>query len=451
MRSKIYTTTCKDGVAETSEQCIPFQADPGVENNVVNLYPDVLYQVWDGFGGAITEASGYVYSQMDDGCKTELVNAYFGADSNNYRTVRVPIDSCDFSLESYSAMNDPADTELQSFSLSRAEQYVIPLLEAAQRAAGMPLEIMLSPWSPPAFMKTNGKKTGGGSLKKEYRDFWASYICRYILEYQKRGFSVKYLTIQNEPKAAQKWDSCEYTAQEEKEFLSDFLYPAMVKNKISDVSICIWDHNKERAFERACDMIDEKTSPMVGGVAFHWYSGDHFEAISLLKERFPDKKLIFSEGCVEYSHYDKNNQVRNAQIYAHDIIGNLNAGMNIFYDWNILLDQNGGPNYTGNFCDAPILYDTEQSKLEKKLSYTYIGHFSRHIMPGARRIASSKYTDEIETTSFRNPDDTLTVVLLNRTTKSLPVTLRLSGQICELVLPETSICTVNIIDLHLNE
>lgn len=448
MHSRILTTTCQDGKAVTSEQCISFMADPGVENNVVNLYPNVSYQVWNGFGGAITEAAGYLYSQMDDGCKKELINAYFGVNSNNYRMVRIPIDSCDFSLGSYSAMDDPADTELKSFSLSRDEQYIFPLLEAAQRASGMPLEIMLSPWSPPAFMKTNGEKAGGGFLKTEYRHLWASYICRYILEYKKRGFSVRYLTVQNEPQAAQKWDSCEFTAQEEKEFLRDFLYSEMVKNKINDVSICIWDHNKERAFERACDIIDQSTSSVVGGIAFHWYSGDHFDALSLLKEQFPGKKLIFSEGCVEYSHYDKNNQIHNAQIYAHDMIGNLNAGMNIFYDWNIVLDQSGGPNYSGNFCDAPVMYDTVQSKLEKKLSYTYIGHFSRYIIPGAKRIATSKYTDEIEATSFLNPDGTLATVLLNRTKKALPVTLRLSGQICEWVLPETSICTMNVSDIQ---
>lgn len=444
MYSKIFTTAYQNGKAVSSQRIIPFRADPGVENHVVNLYPDVNYQVWDGFGGAITEASGYLYSQMDEVRKKELVNAYFGAGSNHYRMVRIPIDSCDFSLGSYSAMNDPEDIELKNFSLSRAEQYIFPLLEAAQRAAGTSLEIMLTPWSPPPFMKTNGQKTSGGSLKTEYRDLWASYICRYLLEYKRRGFSVRYLTVQNEPKAAQKWDSCQYTAQEEKEFLRDHLYPAMRKNNINDVSICIWDHNKERAFERARDIIDEKMSSMVGGVAFHWYSGDHFDVVSLLRETFPEKKLIFSEGCVEYSHYNKNDELRNAQIYAHDIIGNLNAGMNAFYDWNLVLDQNGGPNYVGNFCDAPVMYHTEQSMLYRKLSYTYIGHFSRYIMPGARRIASSKYTDELEATCFRNPDGTLAAVLLNRTPKVLPVVLRLWGQICEMALPETSICTVNV-------
>jgi len=411
-----------------------------IEMKVVNLYPDIEYQTFLGFGGAITEASGYAYSKLSKDNQEKVLNHYFGEEGNCYHMVRSHIDSCDFSLGVYSAMTDPEDLKMESFTLQRDEQYILPLIIAAQEKSGEPFDLMLSPWSPPAFMKTNGEKVHGGKLKPEYREFWAEYICRYIKEYEKRGLQVNRLTIQNEPAAVQTWDSCIYTAEEEKEFLRDYLYPALVKNKLSHVKINIWDHNKERLYERASAIIDKDTTSIVDGVAFHWYSGDHFEAINITREAFPGKELIFTEGCVEYSRFGTN-QLHNAQMYAHDIIGNLNAGMTGSMDWNILLDEKGGPNHVGNLCDAPIMVDTEKDTFEVKLSFDYIGHFSRYIKKGAKRIALTKYTEKLEMTAFKNQDGTISLVVLNREEKDMPVVIRINGELIEFVVSANSIAT----------
>lgn len=438
---KLITTTYKENKLETSCTTKGFCEDKGIEMQVVNIYPQVGYQVFDGFGGAITEASGYAFSRMSKANQKRILDAYFGKEGNNYKIVRTHMDSCDFSLDQYEAMSDPTDTEFKSFNLDRDEKYILPLLREAQETVGESLSIMLTPWSPPSFMKTNEQRVRGGALKKEYREFWAEYICRYIKEYIRRGFSVKMLTIQNEPNATQSWDSCLYTAEEEKEFLRDYLYPAQVKNNLEHVEVSIWDHNKERVFERACTIIDEETDKMVQGVAFHWYTGNHFDAVKLTRERFPDKKLIHTEGCVEYSRFSDQGQLKNAQMYAYDILGNINAGMNAFIDWNIILDEKGGPNHVGNYCDAPIMCDTVNDKVQEKLSYTYIGHFSRYIQPGARRIASTKYTDKLSIVSLKNPDGTIVVVFLNCSKENVPVKLRLNGQVAEIEIPEKSIVT----------
>ena len=412
----------------------------GVENHVVNLYPEVEYQTMLGFGGAITEASGYAFSKLTKENQEKALELYFGDFGNRYHLMRSHIDSCDFSLGTYAAMNDPHDTELKSFQQEREEQYILPLLRAAVQKAGKAFDLMLSPWSPPAFMKTNGDRTHGGKLKEEYRKAWAEYICRYIKEYEKKGFRVNRLTIQNEPAAVQTWDSCIYTAEEEKVFLRDYLYPTLVEQGLRHIKLNIWDHNKERMYERARAILDEDTISMVDGVAFHWYSGDHFEAITLTHEGFPEKELIFTEGCVEYSRFSAD-QLKNAQMYAHDIMGNLNAGMTGFIDWNIFLDEKGGPNHVGNYCDAPIMVNTQTGELMVKLSYDYIGHFSRYIMPGAKRIGLSKYTAELEVTAFKNPEGSLVLVALNRTERKLPVVIRVSGELIEFELPESSIAT----------
>ncbi|MBQ6447521.1 glucosylceramidase [Cytobacillus oceanisediminis] len=441
MKINLSTTTYEENKPVTNDTIAEFTKDNNVEMKVVNIYPEIEYQTFDGFGGAITEAAGYTYSKMSESSQQKLVDAYFGENGNRYNLIRTHIDSCDFSVGQYEAMSNPEDKEFQSFSLARDEEYILPLLKKVTEVSAKPFDLMLSPWSPPSFMKTNEERVKGGKLKPEFRQFWADYICHYIKEYQLKGFPVKMLTIQNEPNARQSWDSCLYTDIEEKEFLRDYLYPTLQKNNLSEIEVLIWDHNKERMYERAAAIIDNQTDNMIAGVAFHWYTGDHFDAIGLVREKFPNKKLIFTEGCVEYSRFNTAGQLQKAQMYAHDMIGNINAGMNAFIDWNIILDRQGGPNHVGNYCDAPIMCDTENDQMMKNLSYTYIGHFSRYIEPGAKRIAATKYTDKLELVAMKNPNNQIVLVLLNRFEEDLPVALRMNGEVSQFSIAANSIVT----------
>lgn len=446
MKLKYITTTYENNQKKTVESVCEFAEDNGMENQLINLYPHVKYQTLEGFGGAITDSAGYIFSLLDDEQKREVVDRYFGESGLNYRLVRIPIDSCDFSLEHFEADSDEKDETFEHFSFERVDKYIIPLLDAAMESYGEDLEIMLSPWSPPAYMKTNGKRNNGGSLKKEYHQRWADYICRYIEEYRKRGYKVTKLTMQNEPKAVQPWDSCVYTAEEERIFLKDYLYPALIAHHLEDVDIYIWDHNKERAFEWAETIIDEDTNKMIKGIAFHWYSGDHFEALDMIRERFPDKELLLSEACIEYCKFNPNDYIHNAEKYSHEIIGNFNHGMKTFLDWNLLLNEEGGPNHVGNYCDAPFLYHTQNKILMESNIYGHIWHFSHFIKPGAVRIGFSKYTDKLEITAFQNPDN-IVFVLLNRTKERQEAYIRLKQQCVRIEAEPDSISTGIITDI----
>jgi glucosylceramidase len=347
-------------------------------------------------------------------------------------------------MEQYAAITDENDREMEGFSLARGNAYILPLLKAAQAAFGKTIPLMAAPWSPPVFMKTNDERSHGGELLPEYRAFYADYLCKYIAELRKEGAHIVRLTVQNEPKAVQTWDSCIYSALQEKEFIRDFLHPALQKHGLGDVEIFIWDHNKERVFERALEIMDGDTEKLVSGIAFHWYSGDHFEALDLLHDRFPDKKMVQSESCIEYSLFGADDFLVNAEKYAHEIIGDMNHGMTAFYDWNLVLDEKGGPNHVNNFCDAPFLFHTDSGKLEERASYAYIGHFSKYIRPGAKRIALSRYSEAVETTAFENPDGSIAAVFMNQGTEPLPVILRLNGKMTKFDLPGKSISTLMI-------
>ena len=322
MELTYYTTTYKGNKKETKEEHHVFVVDRGEENQLINLYPQITMQKIEGFGGAVTDSAGYVYSLLDDSQKKKLVETYFGKNNMKYNLVRIPMDSCDFSIEHYEADSDEEDKDFAEFSFARVEKYILPLLDAAEASYGAKLDIMLSPWSPPAYMKTNGERNHGGKLKEAYKRRWAEYLCRYIEEYRNRGYHVTKMTMQNEPKAVQPWDSCIYTEQEERDFIKDYLHPALVEHHLDDIELYIWDHNKERALEWAEAIFTGETADMVAGLAFHWYSGDHFEALQMIKKRFPDKKLLLSEACIEYSKFAANDYLKNAQKYAHDMIGN---------------------------------------------------------------------------------------------------------------------------------
>ena len=128
-------------------------------------------------------------------------------------------------------------------------------------------------------------------------------------------------------------------------------------------------------------------------------------------------------------------------MYAHEIIGDLNHGANLFLDWNLLLDEKGGPNHVGNFCDAPVMYDRKTGELRQNLSFDYIGHFSRFIRPDARRIGLSRYGGQLESAAAMNPDGTLTAVVLNQTKEAVSFGLRLKDQVWPVQIAAESIAT----------
>lgn len=139
-------------------------------------------------------------------------------------------------------------------------------------------------------MKTNGQMNGGGALKPEYREAWANMFVKYIEAYAAEGIDIWAVSVQNEAKAVQRWDSCLYTAEEEKDFVRDYLGPTLEQAGLGHVKVMIWDHNKERVYDRAkVAFEDQAASKYIWGICFHWYSGDHFETLSAVHDRFPDK------------------------------------------------------------------------------------------------------------------------------------------------------------------
>lgn len=409
--------------------------DEGREHWLINLFPDIEYQEIKGFGGAFTEAAATTVDKLSKENRDKIIKLYFDDNEGiGYNFGRVHINSCDFSLGNYACVEENDET-LETFNINRDKQSMIPMIKDAMQYGDICM--FASPWSPPAYMKTTGMMNKGGKLKEEYFDLWAEFYVKFIEKYKEEGIDIKYITVQNEPKAVQKWDSCVYTAEEERDFVKNYLGKKMEK---IGVKVMFWDHNKERVVDRAKVVIDSETDKYISGIAFHWYSGDHFEQLEMFNRLYPAKDIVFSEGCYEYS-LGAQDTVKIGEKYAHDMIGNFNNYCNIFCDWNLLLDEKGGPNHVGNFCDAPIMADTVNDKVYIHDSYYYIGHFSKYVKKGAKRIGSSKWTQELDTVSFKNPDGSIVSVVLNMTDKDVPACFYMNGEAVETTMQPHSIAT----------
>ena len=407
------------------------------ENDLVCIEDDFEYQTIRGFGAAVTEAATETWAKLPAEERRKVVHACFNRGGLGYNSVRIHMNSCDFSLGNWSCDDTKGDFALRDFSVERYRRSILPFLRAARAEAGAPLWTLASPWSPPAWMKTNGKMNEGGRLKPSCRDAWALFYVKFAEALAAEGVPVSAFTVQNEEKAKQTWDSCVFTAEQTRDFVRDHLGPALAKAGLSrKVALYFWDHNKERTLERARVLLgDAKAARMVAGVAVHWYSGDHFEQLRMFKERWPKKDILFSECCCGIRERTENDAWRRGELYAHDIIGNLNAGMSRWIDWNVLLDAQGGPNHVGNFCAAPLLANAAGDDVAFLPTYFYIGHLSKYIQPGAVRIGWSKSTDAIDVTAVRNPDGRHAAVLLNRTDRDLRPCLRFRGQLAPVDLP----------------
>ena len=405
-----------------------------------------------GIGGAITDASAEVFAVLSPKKQQEFLDSYYSKSKGiGYTLARTNIHSCDFSSGSYTYVSE-GDAELNSFSIAHDNTFRIPLLKKAMQTADK-LILYASPWSPPAFMKTNGDMLLGGSLKPEYYQAWANYFVKFIQAYEKEGVPIWGISVQNEPMAKQRWESCIYSAEQERDFLKNNLGPTLEKAGLGTKKIIVWDHNRDLMFQRAATIFDDpQAAKYAWGMGFHWYenwSGGQqmYENVKKVHEAYPTKNLIFTEGCAEAFNAEKYQFWSNGEKYGTSMIHDFNNGTVAWTDWNILLDEQGGPNHVCNFCFAPIHANTKTDELIYTPSYFYIGHFSKFIQPNAKRISSVASRSQLLTTSFQNPDNSLVTVVMNSSDAAVSYYLYVKDQAVNQLIPahaiQTFVYTVN--------
>lgn len=416
--------------------------------NSIFINPNNTFQTFIGIGGAITDASAEVFAKLSKEKQEEFLTAYYGKNGIDYTLLRTTIHSCDFSSNSYTYIEE-GDKELKTFSIDHDKQYRLPMIKRAIAKSRGSMLLYASPWSPPAFMKDNKNMLRGGKLLPEYYDTWAKYYAKFIKAYEKEGIPVWGVTIQNEPMAVQIWESCNYTAEEERDFLKNHLGPILEQEGLGDKNIVVWDHNRDLITHRANTIFDDPDAAKYAwGTGFHWYEtwrgGEPmYNNVGKIQEAYPDKKTLFTEGCNERFDSEKYQYWPNAERYGHSMINDFNNGTVGWTDWNILLDERGGPNHVGNFCFSPIHADTKTDSLIYTPSYFYLGHFSKFIRPGAKRVSTVSSNSTLISTSFINENGKIATVVMNSSEEAINYKLYVGANMATSIkIPARAIQTI---------
>lgn len=446
----VYTTAEKSNLRLSPTGTLSFAPLPQpVETQVcVFVDPGKTYQTFLGIGGALTDASAETFAKLPPAKQEEFLQACYSKEKGiGYTLGRTNIHSCDFSSGSYTYVKE-GDKTLSSFDVAHDRDYRIPFIKRAIATAGGRLTMFASPWSPPAYMKSNNDMLHGGKLLPEFYQPWANYFVKFVRAYEKEGIPIWGITVQNEPMATQIWESCIFTAEEERDFVKNFLGPTFEKSGLKAKKIIAWDHNRDLVYQRSSTYLDDPAAAKyIWGIGFHWYedwSGGTqvFDNIRRVKEAYPNTNLLFTEGCNGPFKMEGVNDWKLGERYGSSMIHDFNNGTVGWTDWNVLLDETGGPNHVKNFCFAPVHADTRTGELIYTNAYYYIGHFSKFIQPGAKRIACAPSRSSLEATAFQNPDGKIVVIVMNSGNAPVKYQLWLKGKAAEVSSEPHSMSTL---------
>ncbi len=447
---QVYTTAQNSSLRLSDQGAMNFEkARQPLETEIaIFVNPEKEFQTYLGIGGAITDASAEVFYSLPKEKQTALLDAYFDKEKGiGYSVIRTNINSCDFSSASYTYIAE-GDKELKTFDIAPDRKHKLPMIKEAIAKAGGDVLTYASPWSPPAFMKDNKDVLQGGKLLPEFAPSWALYYAKFIMAYESEGVPIWGITIQNEPMARQRWESCIYTAEEERDFLKNHLGPTLEKEGLGDKNIVVWDHNRDLMPHRANTIFDDpEAAQYAWGMGFHWYEtwtgGEPmFDNLGAIRDAYPDVNLMFTEGCAEKFDASKYEYWPNAERYGRSMINDFNQGTAAWTDWNILLDERGGPNHVGNFCFAPVHANLQTGELIFTPIYYYIGHFSKFIGKDAKRVSTQSSRSVLQSTSFQNTSGELVSIVMNATDESLNYLFYAGEQVAAIEIPPRAIQTL---------
>ncbi len=395
------------------------------------------FQTMDGFGAAMTESSAYLFSNMSNSQRETVMEDLFG-NGIGISFVRIPMGASDFALSNYSYNDlEPGQTDLtmEHFTLERDQQYVIPMLKLA-KMKNPSLLMMASPWSAPAWMKENGSMNGG-SMKTEYFDAYAKYFVKFIQGYTAEGLPIYAVTPQNEPlHQTSTYPTMYMTAVDQVKFVQK-LGTQFQTNNINTL-IMAYDHNWDQTGYPLTVIGSPVSSPFVAGSAFHCYGGN-VTAQSNVQSKYPDKGIWFTEcsGGRWATSFSGNLSWNMENVF----IGSINHYAKGVLMWNLALDENDGPTNGGcSNCRGVITVHPDGSYTRNE-EYYMIGHFSKFVQQGAKRILVETDRQSLIVTGFTNPDGSIIIVAHNKSSSPMSFNLTIDGRETEGSIPHMSVTT----------
>lgn len=391
-----------------------FSPNPTPTTKTIRLDPTAARQSILGLGSSLEHSSCYNLSRLPAPQRDQVLESLLLPDRGiGMSLMRLCIGTPDFTASPWYTYNDlpPGDTDpgMTRFSIEKDRAYVLPVLKAALRIRP-DLQFFASPWSPPGWMKTNGR-IPGGRIDPTHFAAYAEYLARFIEAYRAEGIEIHAITLQNEPEyAPDTYPTCLWTAAEQRDFIRDHLGPLFEKRRLKTRIWC-FDHNFEHPEFPATILADPAAARFVDGTAFHHYVGQP-EAMRTLQQRFPDKHLYFTEGSTFGS------------AGAEQVLRILRNGARSYNAWVTLIDHRKQPNPGPHPCSlTAVVLHSDTLKTEYRFDYYMYGHFMKFIQPGAVRLDSTGSKDLPTHAAFRNRDGSIVLVAANSNTtpRILPV------------------------------
>jgi len=395
---------------------------------VITIDRNIKYQQIIGFGGAFTDAAGINIAKLSEEAQRNLISSYYSPEGSEYNIGRVNIGGCDFSDRPYTYCDTEGDTDLLSFNLTHDDHlFKIPYIKMAKEVSEKEVLMFGSPWSAPAWMKSNNALNGQGYLLPEYYQTWADYYVKFLDAYLEEGIPMWGLTAQNEPLDGLfpdfTFNCMGWNATTQATWIGQNLGPSLDAAGYGDVTLMAFDDQRPLLYGWANEVMENlDAAGYVDGWAVHWYT-DFLGGPGVLDtvhEKYPEKFIFFSEACTGSYPWDLQKVLlgswERGQEYINDIITNLNHWSTGWTDWNLALDMNGGPNWANNFVDAPIIVNPETDEFYKQPMYYALAHFSKFLPEGSFRVNSimGGYDSErIRSVALERPDGNLVLIVTN--------------------------------------
>lgn len=479
-KMKVYETSA----AGNKMKLVKATATPSANLNVIEVKTQKKRQTIEGFGGAFTEASASLLSQMSPAKRQEILDAYFGKDGARYSLTRTHIASCDFSKGHYGYTPVENDATLEHFTIEEDMKDLIPMIKGAQKASQDGFRILASPWTAPIWMKDNKTWISGHILPEWYETF-ALYFSKYIEAYKNLGIDIWGVTVMNEPLGnGGNWESTDMSPAEMTNIVAKYLGPHLEKAGLGDVKIFGYDQNRGGLKDWTTEMYrNDYNARYYAGCAIHWYESTYDYCAPALEEAHalaPDKLLLETEGCIDADvpHWQDDawywspeatdwgwDWAPDEQKYLHpkyeptyryvrDIIGCLNHWVAGWIDWNMVLDKQGGPNWFHNWCCAPVIVDPQTDEVYYTPLFYAMEHFSRFLRPGAKVVETTITTphgfidnmvanvNDMMAVAVINPDNTRAMVVFNPTHQAQTYQIKVDGKSQTLQISPAAIQTI---------
>ena len=415
------------------------QIKKAISADTVYFNDQIQFQKIEGFGYTLTGGSAYLLHQMSTQNRAAILKELFGQGPNdlnvNYLRISIGASDLDATVFSYDDLKEgEVDPDLIKMSIAKDQEFFIPILKEIQ-AIQPHLKLIASPWSPPVWMKDNGKSKGGHLLTKYYETY-AQYFVKYIQLMRAYGLQINAVTIQNEPEHGGNNPSMLMTAEEQNTFIKNHLGPAFKKQGIQ-TEIVIWDHNADNPNYPIQILNDLVAKSFISASAFHLYLG-HESALSKLHQAHPDKKIYFTEQWTGAKGSFEGDFMWHMQ---HIVIGTMSNWSSMVLEWNLANDPTFGPHTPGGCTECLGALTIAGSDIKRNVSYYIIGQVAPFIPAGSARIQTKSSNTQIQSIGFKRPDGKKVLVALN-TGKEAVFTIDFEQKKYNFTLPEKSASTI---------